>query len=715
MCSDINMNEILSPEDIKSYVFYNVFGSENVFVPEIDSTIMNMKIFSQETALKEKKMYIELYLRMVPFYFGLYKKCCMDHIYRLFLSNGECVSLEFKKKYCMHLIGLDYHRIKEILCNYSEELKLDANQISEMSSDKIMEFVFTGDNIDIIVNYCNSKTDAANDFINSFFSCISEYGFKKLYVIRYLSEKSLTDFSKCFVVEKPNDFKKSDYAVIYNYRELGKEVVNGFERIKISCIAFCVGSSVTTSGRKNMYLSSSRFFQYKDELEDFISNCDISFVKGCRYFNNGEFKNFDIVPDDSIKMIQKAFPEKTISAGPYLVQLSNSLKKYGANLLIITDILKTICSGERNINGHDILAIKQYNELIERIIKQRILLEGSEVECNYLTVENYRLRDEIARLYDLTRNLKAELKSTLGEICDLKSNLEFLNTQNSGNERNISILKGYLNFGTLTEADVIYRTLSFDLMRNHSVSIEKEEFEELAFYNLNYSEICEYIKTGRCEYKEYYDKFIEDIVSYKEEKNKSELKGSVTYISRNYKKFRISPKIREFVFPSVLVNSSNRRIKNSSISMHSIEEVRSALAFINRKYYDVLLKKFTLPNKRGMDKSNGITSNDVTNAITPLKTYFGYYDTMDYEKFFDIVNDVFSFEDKKNERAKLILQLRYGLYNSNKWTVHEINGFLMQHNYKPTTPEEMAMLFNIVFKKYRELVKYKRKNKTIGN
>ena len=437
-----------STEKDSSNASTNIFHfGDNISDEQFNSYIMNMKFSSLENILEEKKYYIELYLEMLPFYYGIYKNSCQGSKYKLYLSNEERVILNFSKKYSMHLIGLDYCKIKNFLIKYAYYFNLDKDEIEKMSSDKIMDIICDCNFRRLVIDGCELGDKG---FIEEFFKCISDYGFKKLCVMKYLSEKSLSDFSNCFIVKNPNDCVNSSYAVIYGYEESDKVVINGVRRSRISCMAFCVGTGVNKYGKQEMYLSSSRYFDYKDELEAFIKGCEICYVNKCKKVVGEDEVKIPVDRKLSVSNILNAFPMAQIS--------------YGDSLIVSKQFLHENAS--RNALSRESL---------------RTLLTAADMEADALFSENGYLRDQIAELYDAYRTLQHKLEA--GANCNSSSKFNF-----------------------------IYNALNLSLREKYGVSVTFDELKKLAFRSPYYTEICNYIQEGMIEYKQFFDEFLEEVV-----------------------------------------------------------------------------------------------------------------------------------------------------------------------------------------------------------
>ena len=408
--------------------------------------IMNMRFSSLKNAFEEKKIYIEFYLHMLPFYYGFYKTSCQGFKYKMILSNGERVVIDFKKKYSMHLIGLDYSSIKNFLIKYAYYFDLKQDKIEKMSSDEIMEIICETHFIRSVIDAC--KLDD-KEFVESFFKCISDYGFKKLNVMKYLSEKSLSDFSNCFVVKNPHDCVNSSYAVIYWYEEHGTTVINSVERVKISCIAFCVGTG-NKYGKQYMYLSSSRYFDYRDELEAFIKGCDLSYVKKCKKVVGEEEEKLPIYSDLSINNIFRVFPNAQISLGDSLIVSKHYPEQFASRV----DSLRNL------------------------LYDKSTLLTATNMEADALYEKNAALWDRIAELYDQNRTLQMRYDTLI------RSDGKFQH---------------------------IYNALNLSLREKYGVSVTFDELKKLAFRSPYYTEICNYIQEGMIEYKQFFDEFLEDV------------------------------------------------------------------------------------------------------------------------------------------------------------------------------------------------------------
>ena len=616
-----------------------------------------------DVEMLNKYDFIEIYLKLLPQCYSLYKEKLLGKRFEYsFSSQHNNILFSFDEQCCMHLLGLDFNKTKELFVEYYDlfnlDLQDDFSKLCNKTSNEMLEIVI--DNIDKIMEYVqyaqnvninNCSTVAINtrviNFVNKLRKCLSDFSFEKMEAIDFFSNNMTYDYFKEFAIINPS-WQNVDCSICFNYEDN----------------IFSLG---LVSGKYGTYsVSSIR----RDDISKFsleTINCDskVSLIKFCSCHKNAT----------SIPVYKKYDSSEYIFS---CIEFINELNKDISFDFDVVSFFKTF------VKKNDNLA------------RENRCLTAS---ISSLKRENFHLVGSISSLERKNFHLVGSNGFLERENCRLTESNRFL--------------KSYIDgaFSSDDNCESIYRALSFHLKSIYGVYFSYTDFVDFLSSGLDikYEFICDYInennlkkiekKYGKScdELKSSFDDFIQCLVKYIRKK-------TATYKQRDYKQLEITSKLLDLVLPCILKNSSNKRIINNEIPDYSTHDIRCALGTIRPAYLSILRRKYALQEK-------GIATNSITCALsslnTILKKYDRMFDNLDNEKFMSIIDNL------NDERAKLIMNLKYGFYDSKEYSLHEINECLMENGFKPTTSIEIAEIFNFVFVEYMSKKENKSKKKQL--
>lgn len=178
-----------------------------------------------DVELLDKYEFIEIYLRLLPLYYSLYNENLLGKSFEYRLSSQDNnILFTFDAQCCMHLLGLDFNKVRDLLVEYYDLLNLDLqddfSKIENKTSYEMLKIII--DNIDKIMNFVfyaeksNSNSfDRRVSFINKFRKCLSDYSFEKMESIDFLANNIKDNKFKEFVVLNPS-WRNVDCSICFN-------------------------------------------------------------------------------------------------------------------------------------------------------------------------------------------------------------------------------------------------------------------------------------------------------------------------------------------------------------------------------------------------------------------------------------------------------------------------------------------------------------------
>ena len=178
--------------------------------------------------------FIDIYLKLLPQCYSLYKEKLLEKSFEYRLSSQyNNVLFTFDEQCCMHLLGLDFNRTKDLFIEYYDLFDLDlhddfmtlgnksSNEMLEIvinSIDKIMKYVQYAQNVDI--NNCSTTVinTRVTSFVNKFRKCLSDFSFEKMETIDFFANNITYDYFKEFAIINPS-WQNVDCSICFNYED----------------------------------------------------------------------------------------------------------------------------------------------------------------------------------------------------------------------------------------------------------------------------------------------------------------------------------------------------------------------------------------------------------------------------------------------------------------------------------------------------------------
>lgn len=693
--------------------------------------------------------------------YDIYKERLLGVSFNYSIASTEKKSLSFKfdEPCCLHLFGIQLGKTKELFYEFPQIFGINKATVENLKAVDVLKILYSkaDDLKNYIREYLKSSHHTMNDsdtsFMYSFRCCLSDYCLEKLSAMEQLScDFNHSKFRELIISGKANDAicfvhdddiltfllrsdgnKNNQYVVSVRYSSISDprlEFMGKNSRIFLVSKRFCRRDNseirhyipYSTIDYVSKTIAVARMISKSSNIKVDTSAFTDKLLSTYKYIRN----NYGMEPDDILGFLaairsgrgfcvaRKSYVVEAYTAllrsKKFYKESSNSLNEQVENLKM------QISSLEQEINEMKSRKNSYYrryteasdenknlsnsvNDLLAQVDTLKKRLDVAEKKANMylnansgLICNNNNLRALLKRNKDATDKLLAEDSRLRDIIAALDYQVSQLQLELDNLRRTLKIFSDYStdNVGELNE---IYCAVNSYVRLAYNISISFDEFKQIAF-DSNFAGVYDFIK-GNDECKQYYEMLIKKIVEFVEQRKIEMLKMNATYKKRVYKNLKFNPKaLCRVLAPAVLLNSNSKRIKNSKckILKRSPEDLVCALEELDPKYVDTLFRYYSKFN------NSDINNNDVSNAFSSLNSYFNKYDRM----FGELIPEKFEavIGDLEDDRDKLIMQLRYGLYDSNKYSVNEINRFLIERKYKTTNIYEMARIFNDVLYEY---------------